>query len=297
MPANRILRHRNVRRLAAAVCLVATAWTMCEPRVQAAPERDTRAKTLLATLPATRPFDPDAYRARVVYDMARLRLEEVAGSNPWMLVRLTPDPCGYSEHFDWRIDEDGNAMDIRQLPGGAPTRPYGIYGGNVDVLARFGGRTDRCVTRYEELLFTVQNVPGTPESGPADALYDPFLPPGGLVLCRLNEGYAGRSRFAPALLLPEEWRRLVEPAVQWLRAHPDGLKSAHPEDRGPLLERAADPNPILAAAAFRTLLEENLVEPAEAARMVINALPQERQGVFTLLALRSGPAVIRADRL
>src|SRR4051812_36993738 len=211
MAANPASRRPTLKGLAAAVCLLGVLWVCALPRGAARPASGPAA----TTLPATRPFDPDAYRARTVYDMARLRLEDVAGSNPWMLVRLTPDPCGYAEHFDWRMDEEGNAIQAPPSPGGAPTHPYGLHGGGVDVLAEFGKRTGRCVTRYEELLFMAQNIQGTPESGPADRLYDPFEPPGGLVLCRLNEGYAGRSRFAPALLVPEEWRQSVEPAVRW----------------------------------------------------------------------------------
>jgi hypothetical protein len=126
---------------------------------------------------------------------------------------------------------------------------------------------------------------------PAESLYDIFRPPGGMVICLENDGYAGRSRYCPALLIPPEWQRFVAPAVEFWHAHQEfvitGGRGAAP-DRVELRRLAEDANPLVAGIAFRDLARADEIETADAIRLTANA-DRLRQAVFAVALLRNAP--------
>ena len=275
----------------------------CEQPTAGVPRNPpTTAGTVSVTSPSTRSGgltdqgEPTGRDGRLVYDLARLPLDElISDTNAWVVARLTPDPCGYPENPDWKLNEDGKPEDV-DLAANRRTQTRGMYGGGIEILSVLG-RKPRCATRFEEIT-----VPSGDRSHTwvSQSLYDVFVPPGGTVVCCVNEGYPGRFRYCPTLLIPPGWAEQVAAAARYAHEHPGAFKDkGDKEGRARLLKLAEDSNPYLAVAALKELAVTDHIRPAEVARLVAGADPV-RQGAFTFLLLRQGPAESmegRADAL
>lgn len=233
---------------------------------------------------------------RTIYDLARFPLLEIAAlpDNYWVVAAITPDACGMTIDARRELDEEGMEL-VRHDQAGRRATEYVVYGGTVTVLAVLG-REPKCALRYEEAI-----RPGSDSYAPGVAreIFDVFNGRGGCVVCQVNDGYAGRSRYSPALLIPAQWTHHCESAVHFVREHPEAFP-VDPSARQITYERLQklcnDPNPFLAISAFKRLSDNDTINIEEASKLVATS-KFEVQGALALIMLRKrAPALHPVDR-
>jgi hypothetical protein len=190
------------------------------------------------------------------------------------------------EDPSWGFDEDGNETTPPRVPG-RPDASYSIRSGSVNVRIAIGIVPD-CALRYVEMSRPAANSVGAPR-GTAFEIYDVFAGRGGLVVCHVNDGYPGRSRYAPALMIPPAWAGAVEPAMRFARDHAGvfSLNDAKSQEETIKLlkELLRAENPLLSIVAFRALSNNRAVDIDESCKLIA-AAEGEKQGALALTFLR-----------
>jgi hypothetical protein len=257
-----------------------------------------------ATVPSTLPSDRQARwyapKARIAYDLCRFPLTGIAATpkNFWVLAEIVPDGCGTTvEDPRWEMNEDGLPITPR-APVGRPDAGYVTRGGAVNVRVVLGNAPP-CAMRYDEVIRPIANE--MLSGGAAREIYDVFLGRGGCVVCQVNDGYPGRSRYAPALLIPNDWAADIEPAIRFVREHPDNYSLNEPPKRDVAMKSLRDlcgsENPFLAIAAFKLLSDNEAIGIDESCKMIAFASSTEKQAALALILLwRRPPAAFWIDR-
>jgi hypothetical protein len=259
----------------------------------------TRVRAEPATAPATRPaFDvltPAELSVqkdlRIVRDVARLDLGLVAGERglPWVLARLS-DVQGRQEQVGRLMGADGVG---RFAPNTAATRFY--LEGRIETLEVLTIPPEHPLIGYREPMMQSHEVFDGEHRG---GRYSPFLSAdGGLVICRVNDLYPELSRFLPAYMIPSGWRKFVIPAYDHRLDNGPLLKPADaPKNRAELVKLLDDENPLIAAAACRTLTIGGAMDAPTVHRMM-QTTDRLRQAVFTCIVLAEGAEGAKADRI
>jgi hypothetical protein len=190
------------------------------------------------------PLPPQAeqaalHLARAIHDCAELRLADYLrdGDQDWVLVRLRPAP-----------GSGGGAI----TAAGLVARVEGAW--DRLAAAEEGGPTQG-VYAWEHPLGPVRGGPGP------EALYSPFVH-GGLLLYRPEPQAEGAERFAAPRLVFGEWADAVMRKLPWAAERGALFSDQGAAERGEeLAALMAGDSPLLAALAFRTLLEARRLPP------------------------------------
>ncbi len=234
--------------------------------------------------------DSPGCAVRMACDIARFNPLEIDGRNGdgWAVLQITPDRCGYTERVDLAMSEDGQAFPVP--PPASLERS--IVGGTVHLISVLSGNPG-CVERFEEVTIGGANAP---DPGVSEKFYSPFEH-GGTLVCRVNNGFPGRYRFCPAILIPSEWASQVEPAIHFVRQNSQLFDPANLQRARPRLESLLkDPNPLLSAAAARLLAAVGGSDDAIERQLAMTRDPV-LQSVFVRVLVFGGPTTASTDRV
>lgn len=207
------------------------------------------------TSPSAVGQDAVLHDARAVHDSAALPVVlETGGGESWTVLSIKPAPgSGAAEHPGTAVDvRTGGVIDTATGRPAAAEAPLAVSkSGRWESVAALGGAAMPRQGGYgwhEPLKRNKMAL--EPED-----LYCPFAK-GGTVLCCHHPGAGGAAEFAPVFLLPEAWVNAVAPVYDWLAANRRWLTDeATLEVRAGLLQILTGPNPVLAALAWRRILE------------------------------------------
>ena len=224
---------------------------------------------------------------RIVQDLAMFNFREIIDNSDqlWAVVHVRPDPrSGLERRIVTEIR--GETGEIVSVPGG---RYVTVFSGSYELITTLSGAaTDQSSDYQLELPSGGGGTGGTIAPKKGHHPYVPLFIDGGVAICRIVEDATGREKFPYVILIPAEWKDFVKPALEYLRDNsrlfePNGARV----NRVALRELVDDENPLLSAAALRTLAHggelDNIVttERARSTRGI-------RQALSIFVALRYG---------
>jgi hypothetical protein len=230
--------------------------------------------------------DQPLHDARAIYDMIRLRFDELQKSQDgvWSVLKITPASHSGSLTLIGAYIDAASGQLIDESTGNVvqpANRTVGITQKGswqrIDALGHYSG------ANYGQYGWT-DPVKATIRKREARDLYSPFAK-GGNVFCTHNPAVQGAAQFESVHVIPRGWETSIGPAYESFKQSSQLFATPSlPSHDAELLEMLHGENSVVAVMAFRTLAENEKIDITS----VKDALGQSegyRQAAFVYLML------------
>lgn len=201
---------------------------------------------------------------RAVHDCAHIDWSQfiVGGQPTWMVIDIIPGANSGSATIPGAHIQAETGQLVTPSGGQTVTVREGEW-----KLLSSARQADRSSGQYSWTEPILEKRMLAPEN-----YYSPFIH-GGRILCSRAAGTTGIQQFGPVVLLPEHFDRLIAPAFSLIKQTPAQVTGWLGQD-----------NDLLAAQAFRTLLQESRI-PTVTVRAAVSRAQGYRLSLFIYLLL------------